>query len=219
MRPEILLKAYVQYQSDDAFREIVASSLDEVYSIALRIIHGPENLIEEAVLRTYWQLARKAPRLPDDVVLASWLREHVCKMAVAVLHEEDRSVDRIVLKTEKETLATQKSVRPAPRGLATRVCQGILLSTARNRRPRFLPRLFWPACIRPAHVGIGVVCVLAIIGLRNIPFHRRNPIILAPELQMTPASFAQLASPEEGAPTAEPIQMANTNGETKLNQK
>ncbi len=94
MKPEILLKAYVQYQSDDAFRELVAVSVDEVYSIALRIVQGPQHLAEEAVLRVYWELARKAPRLGEGVVLASWLREHTCKMAVTVLHEEDRSVDR-----------------------------------------------------------------------------------------------------------------------------
>jgi hypothetical protein len=71
MTPEILLKAYVQYQSEDAFRNIVAGSLDEVYSMALRIVHGPPHLAEEIVLRVFWELARKAPRLGEDVVLAS----------------------------------------------------------------------------------------------------------------------------------------------------
>src|SRR5437870_7093431 len=100
MKPEILLKAYVQYQSDDAFRELVAVSVDEVYSIALRIVQGPQHLAEEAVLRVYWELARKAPRLGEGVVLASWLREHTCKMAVTVLREEDRSVDRGALRKD-----------------------------------------------------------------------------------------------------------------------
>ena len=94
MKPEILLKAFVQYESEDAFRELVGSTLDEVYSLALRIVQGPQHLAEETVLRVYWELARKAPRLGEDVVLGSWLREHTCKMAVIVLHEEDRSVDR-----------------------------------------------------------------------------------------------------------------------------
>jgi hypothetical protein len=43
MKPEILLKAYLQYQSEDAFRELVAGSLDEVYSTALRIVEGPQH--------------------------------------------------------------------------------------------------------------------------------------------------------------------------------
>src|SRR6266446_1253309 len=106
MKPEILLKGYVQYQSEEAFRDLVASSLDEVYSIALRIVEGAQHLAEETVLRVYWELARKAPRLGEEVVLASWLREHTCKMAVSVLHEENRSVDRAALKKEKQALCT-----------------------------------------------------------------------------------------------------------------
>ncbi len=82
MKPEILLRAYVLYQSEDAFRELVAGSVDEVYSIALRIVQGAQPLAEETVLRVYLELVRKAPGLREDVVLASWLREHTCKMAV-----------------------------------------------------------------------------------------------------------------------------------------
>ena len=111
MKPEILLKAYVQYQSEDAFRDLVASSLDEVYSIALRLVQGPQHLTEEIVLRVYWELARKAPRLGEDIVLASWLREHTCKTAVSVLHEENRSVDRAALKKEKQALCTPDAVQ------------------------------------------------------------------------------------------------------------
>src|SRR5579871_439941 len=63
MTPEILLKAYVQHQSEDAFRELVASTLDEVYSASLRIVHGTPHLAEEITVRVYLELARKAPGL------------------------------------------------------------------------------------------------------------------------------------------------------------
>ena len=215
MKPEILLKVYVQYQSEDAFRDLVASSLDEVYSTALRIVHGAPHLAEEVVLRVYSELARKAARLSEDVVLASWLRKRTCKIAVTVLREEDHAVDRAALKKEKEALSIPAGVQPAPPGLAICVCQGILLSSARHKGfGLFLPRLWWPAWIRPVHVGGAVVCMLVMIGLWNIPFHRRNPIVQSPGLQMTPSSFAQLASPEEeGAPPG-PSHMANTNAGT-----
>src|SRR4051812_26626328 len=103
MKPEILLKAYLQYQSEDALRELVASSLGEVYTTALRIVQAP-HLAEETVLRVYCELARKGWQLGEEEALAAWLREQTCKMAVTILHEADRSVDRAALKKEREAL-------------------------------------------------------------------------------------------------------------------
>lgn len=221
MRPEILLKAYVLHQSDGAFRELVAGSLDEVYSTALRIIHGPEHLVEETVLRAYWELARKAPRLGEGVAINSWLREHICKMAVIVLREEDRAIDRTALKREKQGLSTANGVQPAPPGLATRVSQGILLNLGRRKHFRMV---WWPVWrvewTRRARIGAVVFCgFIVIMVLWNIPFHKRNPIVESPDLQMTPASFAQLASPEEGAVRVEPIPTASTNAQANSKQQ
>ena len=219
MKPEILLKAFVQYRSEDAFRELVASTLDEVYSIALGIVQGPPHLVEETVLRVYWELARKAPRLGENLALASWLREHTCKTAVVVLHEEDRSVDRAAVKTEKHAVFAHNAVQPAPPGLATRVCQGILLNAAWKKGFRlFLPRVLWPTWLRPVHIGAVAVCVLVIV-LWNIPFHSRNPIVQSPDLEMTPDSFAQLASPEEGGSAQRPNHTASTSAETNRNRQ
>ena len=144
MKPEILLKAYVLHQSEDAFRELVASSLDEVYSTAARIVQGAPHLAEETVLRVYCELARKASRLREEVVLMSWLHEHTCKTAVIVLHEADRPVDRAALKKEKQGLPTQSDLQVAPPGLAIRVCQGVLLSAPRHKGLR-LP--LWPVSV------------------------------------------------------------------------
>jgi hypothetical protein len=220
MKPEILLKAYVQYQSEDAFRELVGSTLDEVYSVALRIVQGSQHLAEETVLRVYWELARQAPRLGEDVLLASWLREHTCKTAVMVLREEDRSVDRRALKKERQALSTSDGVQVAPPGLATRICQGIFLNAARYKGFRLFLPVWGPAWFRRAGIGAAGLCALIVtIVLWNIPFHRRNPIVQSPELQMTPASFAQLANPEEGGISAEPAHPANTNAQTNRSQQ
>jgi len=215
MKPETLLKAYVLYQSDDAFRELVAGTIDEIHSTALRIVQGPVHLVEETVLRVYCELARKAPGLGDDVVLNSWLHEQTCKIAVKVLHEEDRSVDRAALKKERQDLSTLNAVQLAPAGLVTRVSQGILLNAARNKRPRLsLRSVRGPVWFRRARIGAAVVCVIVvIIFFWNIPYHKRNPIVESPELQMTPASFAQLASPEDGAAPVEPTHTASTNAQ------
>jgi len=219
MKLEILLKAYVKYQSEDAFRELVVSTLDEVYSASFRIVHGAPYLAEEITMRVYLELARKAPGLGEDIVLASWLRERTCKMAVAILHAENRAVDRAALKREKNSLSIPTSVHPAPAGLAIRVCQGVFLSTARHRGfGLFSSAAWWPAWIRPWHAGGMAVCVLAIIVWWTIPFHRQHPIIRSQGVQLTPASFAQLASPPDGKPwTTGP--MANTNAVISPSQK
>ena len=225
MKPEILLKAYVQYQSEDAFRELVGSTLDEVYSLALRIVQGPQHLAEETVLRVYWELARKAPRLGEEVVLSSWLREHTCKTAATVLREHDRFVDGPSLSREMQGMAAPHTVEAAPRGLATRVCQGILLKAARPKRFRFRPISWpaWPRWIRPKHIKYtcaSAVCVLVMIFLWNGPFNRRSHrIIQAEPVQLTPASFAQLGRPGDEDAPATTNNVGETNAENKIYSK
>ena len=221
MKREILLKAYVVHQSEEAFRELVAGSLDEVYSIALRIVRGTSPLAEETALRVFWELARKAPKLMETAELGSWLREHTCKTAAVVLREDDRPVDGVVLKNEMQANSAPASVQPAPRGLATRVCQGVLLNAAgrKQRRVFSLPTLPKPpAWIRPAHIRAAAICVLALLILWNIPFHRRHRIIQSPNVKLTPVSFAQLGSPEEEGLPALPGSATGSNTAAHPNQ-
>jgi len=219
MSPEILLKAYVQHQSEDAFRELVAGTLDEVYATSLRIVQGASHLAGEITVRVYSELARKAPRLGKGVVVASWLRERTCMTAVTVLRAEDRAVDRAALKREKKALPSSVSAPPAPPGLAIRVCQSIFLTTARHKSFRLvLPKVSWPAWVRPRHLGGVAVCLLVLIVWRTNPFHHRNPIIKSEGLQMTPSSFAQLASPDDGGPST-PGHNAGTNSGINPKQK
>jgi hypothetical protein len=196
----------------------VASTVDEVYSCALHIVDGPPHLVEEVVLRVYWELARKAPRLGRDVVVATWLRKHTCKAAVKILREADRSADPATLKREAKGLSTPGYTQAAPPGLANRVSHSILLNTARTKSLLFLlPRFYWPDWIRPLHVGAAAACLITIIAVWKFPFHGHNPIVLAPELQITPASFGQLANFAEGfVPSQSHIQ--NTNVETLVNE-
>jgi hypothetical protein len=200
MKPEVLLKAFVLHGSEDGFVELVASTLDEVYSRALRIVGGPPHLVEEAVLRVYWELARKAPRLSEKIVVATWLREHICQSAVKVLQEQDRPIDRAALKKERQGLLTSSGLhQAAPPGLATRISHSILLNRARNKSFFLrLPLALWPSWVPPAQVRTGAVCLLVILVLWNIPLHRRHAIVLSPESPMTPASFGQLATEEGG---------------------
>ena len=133
IKPEILLKAYIQYQSEEAFRELVASTLDEVYSASFRLVQGAPYLAEQITMKVFLELARNPPRLHKDLVLAVWLRERTCQMAVAILRAEDRPVHRAELKKLKDSLSTPASVQPAPVGLAIRVCHDISPNIARPK--------------------------------------------------------------------------------------
>jgi len=218
MKPEILLKAYVQYQSEDAFRDIVASTLDGVYASSLRMVPGAPHLAEEIALSAYSELARKAPGLSKGVVLTAWLRQCTCKMAVRILRAEERTIDWAAWKREKKARPAPPVEQPAPPGLAIRICQSIFLGAGRNRGPGFFsPRVGGATWVRPRQVAGVAVCVLVLIVWWSVPFHRPTPILMGSEgALMTPSSFAQLAGPEEGGP---PSQMVNTNAGTNPNQK
>ncbi len=215
MTPEILLKAYVQHQSEDAFRELVAGTLDEVYSTSLRVTQGAQRLAEETALTAYLELARKGPGLINHVVIASWLRERVCKIAVKILRADERDIDWAVVKRENEARSTPAEVQAAPPGLAILICQTVFLSVRMHKRRWIsLPRISLPTWVRPVHVSGAAACALAIIVWWHNPFHRHNRIIRSGGALMTPASFAQLADPEEMEGT-----VASTNALTSTNQK
>ena len=198
MKPEILLKAYVQYQSEDAFRELVAGTLDEVYSTSFRVTQGAQRLAEETALNAYLELARRAPGIREDVALAPWLRQRACKIAVRLLRAVERDIDWAIVKREKNGRSIPAKVEPAPPGLAIYICKTVFLSVKPHKGYRLrLPRISWPAWIRPVHVRSAAVCAFVIMVWWHNPFHRHNRIIRSGGALMTPASFAQLGGSEE----------------------
>jgi hypothetical protein len=213
MKPEILLKAYVQYQSEDAFRELVSGTLEEVYSTSFRVTQGAQRLAEEITLNAYLELARRAPGIREDVALASWLRMRACKIAVRILRAGERDIDWAIVKREKDVRSTRTEVQPAPPGLAIYICNTVFISVKPNKGFRLrLPQISWPTWIRPMHVSGVVVCALGILIWWHNPFHRHNKIIRSEGTLMTPSSFAQLANPEEWkAPVVNTNALTNTN--------
>ena len=215
MKPEILLKAYVQYQSEDAFRELVAATLDEVYSTSLRVTQGSQRLAEETALNAYLALAHKAPGIKEDVMLASWLRRRACKIAVRILRAGERDIDWAIVKKEKDVRSTPSEVQSAPPGLAIYICKTVFLSVKQRKGYRlWLPRISWPTWMRPIHVSGAAVCALAFTIWWHNPFHHHNQIIRSEGPLLKPASLAQLGGPEE---MEGPV--ANTNALTNTNQK
>src|SRR6266446_207995 len=88
--PQALLADYVRNGSDRAFRELVTSYLNFVYSTALRALGGNRPLAEDVSQTVFIDLARKAGGLPADVSLAGWLHRHTCFLAHKALRRELR---------------------------------------------------------------------------------------------------------------------------------
>ena len=94
MTPDILLKGYVQYESDDAFRELVHCSLDATFSAALRLTGGVSVLAERVCEKVYSELAVAATSWPESALVMPWLHERVTRTAPGVLKEAERSISR-----------------------------------------------------------------------------------------------------------------------------
>jgi RNA polymerase sigma factor (sigma-70 family) len=91
---QTLLSEYVRTGSEAAFRELVARYLDLVYSSALRLVGGDAQLAEDVSQTVFLNLARKAHRLPGEVMLGGWLHRDACYAARALMRGERRRQKR-----------------------------------------------------------------------------------------------------------------------------
>ncbi|HEX5223135.1 MAG TPA: sigma-70 family RNA polymerase sigma factor [Verrucomicrobiae bacterium] len=89
-----LLLDYAKNGSDSAFRELVSRYLDLVYSVAFRRTDGNAHLAEDIAQRVFTDLARKAGRLPPNVMLGGWLHRHTCFVASTTVRAEHRRQSR-----------------------------------------------------------------------------------------------------------------------------
>jgi len=85
-----LLHAYQQRHDEGAFSELVNRHIDLVYSTALRRTGGDAHLAQDIAQTVFTDLARKARRLPGNVVLGGWLYRHTCFTAAKALRSERR---------------------------------------------------------------------------------------------------------------------------------
>src|SRR6266853_134064 len=89
-----LLTEYANGGSERAFRELVSSYVNFVFSTALRIVGGDRPLAEGVTQAVFTDLARKAGSLPKDVQLGGWLHRHTCFVARKALRRERRRIAR-----------------------------------------------------------------------------------------------------------------------------
>ena len=85
-----LLRKYTEEGSETAFRDLVRRYIDLVYSVALRKVGGNAHEAEDVTQSVFTDLARKARRLPGDVLLGGWLHQHTCFVASNALRTERR---------------------------------------------------------------------------------------------------------------------------------
>ncbi len=89
-----LLADYVRNGSEEAFRELVTRYLALVYSTAIRLVGGDTHRAEDVAQTVFVDLARKARRLPNDVMLGGWLHRDTCFVASKTMRSERRRQSR-----------------------------------------------------------------------------------------------------------------------------
>lgn len=85
-----LLAAYAKTGSEAAFRELLTRYIDLVYSAAVRLVGNDADLAKDVTQSVFVNLARKAPLLPNDVMLGGWLHHHTVFVAATLLRGERR---------------------------------------------------------------------------------------------------------------------------------
>lgn len=89
-----LLQDYARNGSESAFRELVARYLNLVYATALRMVGGDAVLAEDVAQTVFIDLARKARKLPENIMLGGWLHRHTCFVASKAVRAERRRRSR-----------------------------------------------------------------------------------------------------------------------------
>ena len=102
-----LLAEYVRNGSETAFNELVARYINLVYATALRLVGGDTHFAEDVTQTVFVHLARKAHRLPNEVMLGGWLHQNTCHAAATLLRGERRR--EIRERQAMETKALQDS--------------------------------------------------------------------------------------------------------------
>src|SRR6266581_581579 len=89
----VLLREYVERDSEEAFARLVTRHVNKVYSVALRQTRNPPEA-EEITQAVFVILARKSRQLGKRVILYGWLCQTARLAAVTFIRSEIRRAQR-----------------------------------------------------------------------------------------------------------------------------
>lgn len=89
-----LLRRFATERSEAAFGDLVTRHLPLVYSTAIRQAGGDEHLAKDVAQVVFTDLARKAPGLSENVILAGWLHRATIFAARQILRGDRRRRER-----------------------------------------------------------------------------------------------------------------------------
>ena len=110
----VLLRRYVETNSQEAFEALVARHTDLVWSAAMRLTDGNRHAAEDAGQATFLALARKASTLAGAECVAGWL----CRVAY-----------RAAMKARRDHRKTT-GMNPASRGVLSGRAAGFIPAVA-----------------------------------------------------------------------------------------
>jgi RNA polymerase sigma factor (sigma-70 family) len=192
------LRAYAQRGDEAAFRRLVERHVNLVYSAALRQMRGDAQGARDVTQVVFMDLARKARRLPRDLVVGGWLYRHTCYTAAKAVRTERRRRAR-----EQEAVIMNASNPDGP-GLWAQLAPD--LDEAMNGlkdadRDAVVLRFFQSQSLREVGLALGVSedaarmrVERALERLRGV-LARRGITLTAAGLGLTLAGHAVVAAP------------------------
>ena len=99
-----LLRDFAEAGSETAFRQLVSSYTNLVYSVAIRLVEGETQMAEEVTQTVFIDLAHFAKTIREEVPLAAWLHRHACYVSLNLLRAERRRRSRERRAVEMENL-------------------------------------------------------------------------------------------------------------------
>jgi len=116
----VLLRQYVEKNSNDAFAQLVSRYLNLVYSAALRQVGGDAHAADDVAQLVFTDLAQKAPSLLRHPVITGWLYTATHHRAANWVrsrarraHREQEAYDMHFSNTEDSSAVVWEQLRPA----------------------------------------------------------------------------------------------------------
>ena len=145
-----LLRAYVQSQSQEAFRDLVDRHLPMVFSAARRLI-GDAHLAEEVAQSVFGAFAQKADTLGRSTVVGGWLYNTTRNLAMHAVRSEARRRQR-----EQEAAAMQSQQANEPAWPILNQLEPAMAELSESERDALVLRYFEDRSLREVGQELGI---------------------------------------------------------------